>query len=150
VILGCVSPQLLSMFFLFWAIWWPTPSTPATYRFAVIGTAVLIGLSLLVLYLLLRRNVALAIGILRAPFIRLTVTDRRVLWHVPWSSVPLMEIGAARVVGGILGSIDRRGAGSAAMMLRDGDPSADFDGNIHFDRLPNVEGFLEALSKLRH
>jgi hypothetical protein len=36
------------------------------------------------------------------------------------------------------------------MMLRDGDPSADFDGNIHFDRLPNVEGFLEALSRLRH
>jgi len=149
VILGFASPQLLSVIFLFWAIWWPAPATPSALRFALAGTALLGGLSLLVFWLLLRHNLALAAGILRAPFTRVTVTDRRVLWTVPWSREPVMEISARRISGGILGPTDRRGMGSAAMILRDGDPAADFDGNIHFDRLPDAAGFVAALRELR-
>ncbi|HEU0067467.1 MAG TPA: hypothetical protein VFQ57_09540 [Sphingomonas sp.] len=149
VILGFASPQLLSVIFLFWAIWWPTPTTPGALRFALAGTVLLGGLSLLVFWLLLRRNLALAAGILRAPFTRVTVTDRRVLWTVPWSKHPVMEIGARRIAGGILGPTDRRGTGSAALILRDGDPAADFDGNIHFDRLPDAAGFVAALEEMR-
>ena len=144
-ILGFASPQLLSVIFLVWAIWWPAPTTPAAWRFALLTTGILAGLSLFIAWLLLRRNLALAAGILRAPFTRLTVTDRRVLWTVPWSRAPVMEIGARRVLGGLLGPTDRRGTGSAAMILRDGDPAADFDGNIHFDRLPDAERFVAAL-----
>lgn len=149
VILGFASPQLLSVIFLFWAIWWPAPVTPGALRFALAGTALIGGLSLLVFWLLLRHNLALAAGILRAPFTSVTVTDRRVLWTVPWSREPVMEIGARRIAGGILGPTDRRGMGSAAMVLRDGDPAADFDGNIHFDRLPDAAGFVAALGELR-
>lgn len=148
VVLGFASPQLLSVIFLFWAIWWPAPANPAALHFALAGTALLGGLSLFVFWLLLRRNLALAAGILRAPFTRLTVTDRRVLWTVPWSRSPVMEIAARRIAGGILGQTDRRGMGSAAMILHDGDPAADFDGNIHFDRLPDAAGFVAALDQL--
>lgn len=147
-ILGFASPQLLSVVFLYWAIWWPAPTTPGTLRFAIGGTVVLLGLSALVVWLLLRRNMALAAGIVRAPFTRITVTDRRVLWTVPWSRRPLMEIEARRILGGILGPVNRRGTGSAAMILRDGDPAADFDGNIHFDRIPHAARFVEAIGAL--
>ncbi|GGE85917.1 hypothetical protein [Sphingomonas prati] len=145
VIIGFASPQLLSVVFLFWAIWWPAPVTPGALRFALASTFLLGGLSLLVLWLLLRHNLALAAGIIRAPFTRVTVTTRRVLWTVPWSRHPVMEIGARRIAGGILGPTDKRGTGSAAMILRENDPSADFDGNIHFDRMPDAAGFVAAL-----
>jgi hypothetical protein len=56
-----------------------------------------------------------------------------------------MEIGARRIAGGILGPTNRRGTGSAAMILYEGDPAADFDGNIHFDQLPDAAGFVAAL-----
>ena len=147
-ILGFASPQLLSVIFLVWAIWWPAPTTPYAFRFALFVTGLLASLSVFIAWLLLRHNLALAAGILRAPFTRLTVTDRRVLWTVPWSRHPVMEIGARRVLGGILGPTDKRGTGSAAMVLREGDPAADFDGNIHFDRLPDAEGFVAALERM--
>ena len=51
-------------------------------------------------------------------------------------------------MGGILGAVDRRGRGNAAMMLVPGDPAADIDGNIHFDRLPDVAGFVAALGRI--
>ena len=95
--------------------------------------------------MLLRRNPGFLMGVLRAPFIRLTVTDRRVIWSMPWAKRPLMEIGRHRVIGGILGAVDHKGAGSAALVLVPGDPSADIDGNIHFDRLPAAEAFVAAL-----
>jgi hypothetical protein len=98
-----------------------------------------------VILLLLRRYPGFLLAVLRAPFVRLTVTDRRILWTLPWSRVPLMEIGRERVVGGILGQVDRRGYGNAAVILVPNDPSADIDGNIHFDRLPNVRQFLDAV-----
>jgi len=60
---------------------------------------------------------------------------------------PLMEIGRERVTGGILGVLDRRGNGPAAVMLVPGDPCADTDGNIHFDRLPDAAAFVAALGR---
>ena len=107
-------------------------------------TMVLAGFAVTIVVILLRRNPGFALGLLRAPFIRLTVTDRRVIWKLPWAAAPLLEISRERVVGGILGIVDRRGRGNAAMMLVPGDPAADVDGNIHFDRLPNVAGFVAA------
>ena len=144
-----MSPQIASFAFLQWAIWWPYPSTPGTMRFAIGGTALMTFLLLLVVWLLLRRNLALAAGILRAPFMRITVTDRRILWQVPWNRAPLMEIAADRVLGGILGGVDRRGRGNAALLLFPGDPAGDIDGNIHFDRLPNAHRFVEALERMQ-
>ena len=35
--------------------------------------------------------------------------------------------------------------GTAAVLLVPGDPCADIDGAIHFDRLPQVVTFVEAL-----
>jgi hypothetical protein len=143
-----ITPQLFSAFVLLWAIWWPMPAKTSTFVFAIFWTTVMALLGFGVVWLLLRRNPGFVLGVMRAPFIRLTVTDRRVVWSLPWMSAPLMEIDRRRVIGGILGSVDRRGRGNAAMMLVPGDPSADIDGNIHFDRLPNVTAFVAALGRM--
>ncbi|MDB5683251.1 MAG: hypothetical protein JWM75_949 [Sphingomonas bacterium] len=143
-----ITPQIFSALFLLWAIWWPEPATMRSYLFAWAWTAVLMLLAIGVVVILLRRNPGFAMGVIRAPFIRLTVTDRRVIWSLPWAAAPLMEIDRRRVTGGILGSVDRRGRGNAAMMLVPGDPAADVDGNIHFDRLPNVTAFVAALARM--
>lgn len=144
-----MSPQFFSAGILLWAIWWPEPATARLFAYAIAATTVVAGLWIGVTWLLLRGKGAMAIGILIAPFTRLTVTDRRVIWNVPWSALPLLEIDGRRVRGGIVGGVDRRGRGDAAMMLVDGDPAADFDGNIHFDRLPDVHRFVDALAALR-
>lgn len=146
-VLGFASPQIFSAYFILWAIWWPAPETRGQWTFALSGTALVVVLAVAVIWLLLRRFPGFVLGVMRAPFIRLTVTDRRVIWSLPWHHQPLLEIGRDRVVGGILGSVDRRGRGNAAMMLVPGDPSADVDGNIHFDRLPDVAGFVAALQR---
>lgn len=143
-----ISPQIFSAYFLLWAIWWPAPETTAAYMFAWGWTALMAALAIGIVAVLLRRNPGFALGVLRAPFIRLTVTDRRVVWSLPWGSAPLMEIERGRVIGGILGAVDKNGRGNAAMMLVPGDPAADVDGNIHFDRLPDVSGFVAALGRM--
>ncbi len=147
-ILVFLTPQIFSAYFLLWAIWWPRPETVGAYVFACGWTALMAMLAIGIVVVLLRRNPGFALGVLRAPFIRLTVTDRRVIWSLPWHAAPLMEIDEWRVIGGILGAVDRRGRGNAAMMLVPGDPAADIDGNIHFDRLPNVTGFVAALERM--
>ena len=140
-----VAMQAWTLTILLWAVWWPKPRTSGQLTFALSVTGLLVFLVLGVLWLLLRRNPGFLFAVMRAPFIRLTVTDRRILWQLPWARAPLMEIGRERVLGGILGLVDARGFGNAALMLIPGDPSADVDGNIHFDRLPNVAGFVAAL-----
>jgi hypothetical protein len=100
-----------------------------------------------VFLLLLRKFPGFLLAVLRSPFISISVTNRRILWTLPWMKAPLMEIGRERVLGGIVGMLDRRGNGPAALVLVPGDPSADFDGNIHFDRLPNAAAFVAALSQ---
>ncbi len=137
--------QAWTLTILLWAIWWPAPRSTADYAFSIGSTSVLALLVAGVIALLLRKYPGFVLAVLRAPFIRLTVTDRRILWSLPWTATPLMEIGHERVLGGIVGQVDRRGNGSAAVMLVPGDPSADIDGNIHFDRLPDVAGFVAAL-----
>jgi hypothetical protein len=139
------SLQAWTLTILLWAVWWPFPLGFSDWAFSIGVTAILAALVLGVIVLLLRKYPGFAMAVIRAPFIRLTVTDRRILWTVPWGRVPLMEIGRERVMGGIVGSTDRRGAGPAAVMLVPGDPAADIDGNIHFDRLPDVAGFVLAL-----
>jgi len=145
-VIGFASPQIFSAYFILWAIWWPAPQTHGQWAFALSGTALMLVLAAGVVWLLLRRFPGVALGVVRAPFIRLTVTDRRVIWSLPWHHEPLLEIGRERIVGGILGHVDRRGRGNAAMVLIPGDPMGDVDGNIHFDRLPDVAGFVAALS----
>lgn len=130
-----------------WAIWWPFPKSTHDWLFAILGTSLLMGLALGVLYALLRMGRGLLRGIAMAPFIRVTVTDRRVLWSLPWAREPLLEVGLARVRGAMLGEVDRRGRGAAAMLLMPGDPAADDHGYIHFDRLPRAEQFVAALSR---
>jgi hypothetical protein len=115
------------------------------YVFAIGCSSVFAILVIGVFLLLLRKYPGFLIAILRAPFISLRVTDRRILWTLPWMKDPLMEIGRERILGGILGDIDRHGNGPAAVVLVPGDPSADIDGNIHFDRLPNAAAFVAAL-----
>lgn len=139
------SLQAWTLTILLWAVWWPTPRSPGDWAFSIGVTAILLGLVLGVILLLLRKYPGFALAVIRAPFIRLTVTDRRILWNLPWGRGPLMEIGRERIVGGILGSLDRKGAGPAAVMLVPGDPAADIDGNIHFDRLPDAADFVAAL-----
>ena len=141
-----ILPQIFSFEILLWAIWWPAPSTAEGRLFAWGCTLMLVAALALVGWALTRRFRGFASAVLRAPFTRITVTDRRVLWTLPWARRPLMEIARNRIVGGILGTVDRRGRGNAAIMLVDGDPSADIDGNIHFDRLPDVVRFVEALA----
>ena len=147
-VLVFISPQIFSAYFLLWAIWWPAPETAAAAAFAWGWTALMAALAIGIVAVLLRRNPGFALGVLRAPFIRLTVTDRRVIWSLPWAAVPLMEIEGGRVIGGVVGAVDRRGRGNAAMLLVPGDPAADIDGNIHFDRLPDVARFVAALGRM--
>ena len=137
--------QAWTLTILLWAIWWPFPISTADWAFSLTTTAMLAALVAGVIWLLLRRNPGFVLAVIRAPFIRLTVTDRRILWNLPWARAPLMEIGRERVLGGILGILDRHGAGPAAVILVPGDPAADIDGNIHFDRLPDAAGFVAAL-----
>jgi hypothetical protein len=144
-----MMPQFMSAGFLIWAIWWPYPQTATLFRNAMESTVLLLALWMGALWLMLRGNRSMALGILIAPFTRLTVTDRRVIWSVPWSQAPLLEIAGHRVRGALIGAVDRRGRGDAAMLLVPGDPAADFDGNIHFDRLPDVHRFADALCALR-
>jgi len=138
--------QIWTLTILLWAIWWPKPLGFADYVFSISATSILFGLVAGVMWLLLRKYPGFALAIARAPFISLTVTDRRVVWTLPWQAAPLMEIGRDRVVAGLLGVTDDKGHGSAALVLIPGDPSADIDGNIHFDRLPNVARFIAAFA----
>jgi len=50
-------------------------------------------------------------------------------------------------LGGLLGDLDHRGNGPAAVVLVPGDPYAEIDGNIHFDRLPDAAAFVAALER---
>lgn len=142
---GFAGLQTWTLIVLLWAIWWPAPRSTGDWSFAVGTSAILLFLVAAVLAMLLRRHPGFLLGVARAPFIRLTVTDRRILWTLPWARTPLLEIGHERVLGGILGSVDRRGSGNAAVMLVPGDPAADVDGHIHFDRLPHAARFVNAL-----
>ena len=63
-ILLFMAPQIFSLSFLLWAIWWPYPDTAWGYDRALICTA----------------SVSPSAAVLRAPFIRITLTDRRLLW----------------------------------------------------------------------
>lgn len=146
-ILLFITPQLLSLGFLLWAIWWPYPSATRTLVFAWGCTTVLVGLLVLVAWLLIRRHPGFLMGVIQAPFVRITVTDRRVLWTVPWAAAPLIEIDRRRVRGALLGAVDGKGRGNAAMMLVPGDPMGDEGGHIHFDRLPQAERFVAALAE---
>jgi hypothetical protein len=140
-----IGLQSFTLIGFLWAIWWPAPRSTSDYAFSIGTTAVLAALVIGVFVLLLRRFPGFLLAVMRAPFIRLAVTDRRILWTLPWMKAPLMEIGRERVIGGILGMVDRKGNGPAALMLVPGDPSADIDGNIHFDRLPDAAAFVAAL-----
>jgi hypothetical protein len=144
-ILVFMMPQLMSLGFLVWAIWWPYPASMHAYARAILCSFVLVGAVALVATLLIRRNRGFITAVIRAPFISITVTDRRMLWRVPWDRQPLMEIGRGRVMGGVLGTVDRKGRGNAAVELIAGDPAADIDGHIHFDRLPHVTRFETAV-----
>ena len=145
-ILVFMTPQILSLGFVLWAIWWPYPNDTNGFAWAVTWSVVLASLVLGVAALLIRRNRGFITAVMRAPFIRITVTDRRVVWTVPWDRRPLMDIGRARVLGAVIGQVDRRGRGNAAMELVPGDPCADIDGHIHFDRLPHADRFVAALA----
>jgi len=117
--------------------------------FSISLTIGLIVLAAGMIWVMVRGNLPLAIGVARAPFIRLTVTDRRVIWSLPWHREPLMEIGCERIRGGVLGAVDGRGWGNAAILLVPGDYAGDADGFVHVDRLPDAAGFVEALRRLR-
>lgn len=149
VALGFIAAQLLLFAFFLWAIWWPMPDRTGDWIFSVTMTLGLFGLAGAMVWVMVRGRIQLAIGILRAPFIRLTVTDRRVIWSLPWRIEPLMEIGCERIRGGLLGSTDSRGQGNAAILLMPGDYAGDAGGCIHIDRLPDAAGFVEALRRLR-
>ena len=98
-----------------------------------------------VFVVLARQNPGFLLAVLRSPFISIVVTDRRILWTLPWMGQPLMDIGHERIIGGMTGQLDKKGNGPAALMLVPGDPCADVDGNIHFDRLPDAAAFVAAL-----
>jgi hypothetical protein len=149
IALAFAGAQLLLFTFFLWAIWWPLPTQTGGWIFSVSMTLGLAGLAMGMIWIMLRGNLPLAIGIARSPFIRLTVTDRRVIWSLPWNREPLMEIGCERIRGGILGAVDSRGRGNAAILLIPGDYHGDADGYIHIDRLPDAAGFVEALRRLR-
>jgi hypothetical protein len=147
-VLGFAVPQLLLFAFLLWAIWWPWPTRTPGLIFSITLTVCLFLLTAGVIWLMLRGGGAIVAGVAKPPFIRLTVTDQRVIWSLPWTDIPLMEIEQDRVLGGALGEVDQHGQGNAAIILRAGDPAADEDGYIHIDRLPNVAGFVAALARL--
>ena len=140
--------QVLPLTAFLWAIWWPAPISTQEYVFSITATAVIAGAAVAVAWLLVRRAGASAIGLVIAPFIRLTVSDRRVLWRVPWRRGPLIQIEGWRVRGGLLGEVDARGRGSAAIVLQPGDWAGDAHGMIHFNRLPRVVDFVAAVGLL--
>ncbi|PTQ10800.1 hypothetical protein CLG96_10385 [Sphingomonas oleivorans] len=146
--LGFAVPQLIVLAFFLWVLWSPEASTGRNLAFSLSMTVALLAVGAGVIWLLVRRNLPLLLGIVRAPFIRLTVTDRRVLWSLPWTPEPLMEIEAARIRGGIVGELDAQGRGNAVILLNPGDYAGDFDGNIHLDRLPDAAAFVDALRLL--
>jgi hypothetical protein len=129
------------------AIWWPMPQSKEGWEFAIGATSVLALLILLIFWLILRRFPGFLLAVLRSPFISISVTDRRLLWSLPWMKGPLMEIGRDRIMGALTGALDRRGNGPAAVILVPGDPCADIDGNIHFDRLPDAAAFVSAFDR---
>ncbi|HWI85005.1 MAG TPA: hypothetical protein VNT42_01600 [Sphingomonas sp.] len=141
-----VGLQAFTLIVLLWAIWWPAPVSVADYTFSIGCTSAIAVLVAGVFLLLLRKYPGFLLAIMRSPFISLHVTDRRIMWTLPWMTAPLMEIGRERVLGGIVGTLDRKGNGPAAVILVPGDPSADIDGNIHFDRLPDAAAFVAALA----
>ncbi|QJU60422.1 hypothetical protein HL653_03180 [Sphingomonas sp. AP4-R1] len=144
-ILIFMMPQILSLGFLVWAIWWPYPASMHAYVRAILCSFVLAGAVVAVATLLIRRNRGFITAVIRAPFTSITVTDRRMLWTVPWDNRPLMEISRRRMMRGVLGAVDAKGRGNAAVQLVAGDPAADIDGHIHFDRLPEVVRFVSAV-----
>lgn len=142
-------PQALMCCAFLWIIWFPWPSTERAFGFNIGMTLLLTALGGALAWKIAKGNGHVAIGIVRAPFVRLTVTDQRVVWTVPWSARPLLELDATRILGGILGDADIRGRGNAAIMLVPGDPAGDFENRIHLDRLPDVAGFVAALGRIR-
>ena len=142
-----VGLQTFTVIGFLWAIWWPKPSSTSDYAFSISATMVLAAMVLGIIWILMRRNPGFVLAVLRSPFIRLKVTDRRLLWTLPWMKEPLIEIGRERVLGGLHGTLDRRGNGPAAVVLVPGDPYGDIDGNIHFDRLPDAAAFVAALQR---
>lgn len=146
--IGLAIPQALMCCAFLWIIWFPWPTSERALGFDIGMTLLLCALGAGLFWKIARGQGAVAAGILRAPFIRLTVTDRRVTWRVPWSSTPLLEVAAARVLGGILGDTDRHGRGPAAIILVPGDPAGDWENRIHLDRLPDAAGFVAALGRL--
>lgn len=146
--IGFAIPQALMCCAFLWIIWWPWPHTEQAWGFDIGMTILLCGLGGGLAWKIARGNGGIAIAILRAPFVRLTVTDRRVLWTVPWSPTPLMELDASRIMGGILGDAAPSGRGTAAIILVPGDPAGDFENRIHLDRLPDVAGFVAALGRI--
>lgn len=147
-LLGFGGLQLFPIVVLLWAVWWPAPVTTRGLVFAICFTVLMAMLALGVCYLLLRGRAATAQQLVFLPFIHLTVTTHRVSWTVPWRRAPMFEIESFRVRGGMMGLADTRGWASAAILLFPGDPVADEDGMIQFDRLPDAAGFVEALTRL--
>ena len=146
-VLAFFGLQAFTLLVFIWAVWWPKPSSRSDWVFSISATTVLALLATAVFVLLARRFPGFVLAVLRSPFISVSVTDRRILWTLPWMRAPLMEIGRERVRGGILGVLDRKGNGPAAVVLVPGDPCADIDGNIHFDRLPDAAAFVAALER---
>jgi len=142
-----VGLQAFTLIGFLWAFWWPQPTSTSDYIFAISATSVLAALVLLIIWVLMRRYPGFVLAVLRSPFISLKVTDRRLLWSLPWMKEPLIEIGRDRILGGLLGDLDHRGNGPAAVVLVPGDPYAEIDGNIHFDRLPDAAAFVAALER---
>lgn len=140
-----VGLQCFTLLGFLHAIWWPAPIAPRDWEFAIGATSVLALLIMAIFWLIVRRFPGFMLAVLRSPFISISVTDRRLLWTLPWMKGPLMEIGRERVMGALTGVLDRKGNGSVAVILIAGDPCADIDGNIHFDRLPDAASFVSAL-----
>ncbi|MET0268915.1 MAG: hypothetical protein ABW173_00685 [Sphingomonas sp.] len=146
--LALAVPQALMCAAFLWIIWFPWPRTEAALAFDTAMTLLLCALGGGLFWKIARGQGAVAAGIARAPFVRITVTDRRVRWTVPWSARPLLEVEAHRILGGILGDTNARGRGTAAIMLVPGDPAGDFENRIHLDRVPDAAGFVAALARL--
>lgn len=140
--------QSLPLIIFLWAIWWPAPLSAREYAFSIGLTLLIAALVVAVGWLLVRRAGASALGVAIAPFVRLTVSDQRVLWRVPWRRAPLIEIRAERVRGGLLGEVDARGRGAAAIILHPADYAGDANGLVHFHRLPRVAEFVDALRRM--
>lgn len=146
-VIAFIGLQTFTVIGFLWAIWWPQPSSTSDYAFSICATLVLAALVLSIVWVLTRRYPGFVLAVLRSPFISLKVTDRRLLWTLPWMRDPLMEIGRERITGAILGQLDGKGNGPAAVVLVPGDPCADIDGNVHFDRLPDAAAFVAALGR---